>query len=281
MTQREEVVFNWNWEKPEPPQPDPVKLQSERELYLEVVKQHEQLVKNEFRFEANENKLEQVKNCAVHLLGWSNQLGNSIQETQNAILADREKFSKFVALVEKIELDGQQAGSSMSNLAGSVSEIWTTLKKWSEDFSAMNEHVENLKEEFGRLGQAVVDARHEDLAKINRAENEIESLRFALSEATHKIAQIQDQIGGQQIPEEKFARLEQKQRMLEEGFHHLERVGAQWDQFVVDEMKKMAGGHLSLHAALENFDRRQKLFETMVLGGELSDHSHPRAGGGG
>ena len=278
MTQREEVVFNWNWEMPKPPQPDPINLGNEHELMVELMKQHDQLIRNECRFEANDKRLEELKNCAVTLLGWVNQLGNSSHETKNAVLEDREKFSRMVTLVEKLEFDSRQAGANLGSMGNSISELWEVVRRWSPDFTGLSERLEKLKEEFGRLGLAVVSARQEDLTKIDRVEAEVESLKNLLFDATQKIAQLQGQSGGQKISEEMYSRLEAKQRMLEEGFHHLERVGMDWDKFVTEEMQKLAGGYLSVQATVGSLDRRQSLLEEAIVSGRFASSSLPQGG---
>ena len=136
-----------------------------------------------------------------------------------------------------------------------------------------------MKEEFGRLGLAAVSARQEDLAKIDRIEAEVGSLKNLLRDATQKIAQLQGQGGGQKISEELYSRLEAKQRMLEEGFHHLERVGMDWDKFVTEEMQKLAGGYLSVQATVGSLDRRQSLLEEAIVSGRFTSSSLPQGGG--
>ena len=66
VVQREEMVFNWDWGRRDAPQPDPVELQNKEELYFEVRRQHEQLVRNEFRFDVAENKIGKLKTAQWH-----------------------------------------------------------------------------------------------------------------------------------------------------------------------------------------------------------------------
>ena len=67
--------------------------------------------------------------------------------------------------------------------------------------------------------------------------------------------------------------------MLEEAFHHLERVGMDWDKFVTKEMQKLAGGYLSVQATVGSLDTRQSLLEEAIVSGRFTSSSLPQGGG--